>query len=697
MYKNFRDRITLLVYLVILSLALNGCGKGEVRPDPVPSQDKATESATVNSETVVTDDSLFVPELPVFDIQYESFVLDNGLTVVVHEDHKVPIVAVNIWYHVGSKNEVAGRTGFAHLFEHLMFQGSENYKGEYFEPFEKVGATNINGTTGVDRTNYFQNVPTPALDMALWMESDRMGHFKGAITQELLDEQRGVVQNEKRQMLNQPYGQVWELIPEYAFPKGHPYSHSVIGSMEDLDAATLDDVQNWFSTWYGPSNAVLVLAGDITVQEAREKVETYFGDIPPGEALERPHTWISPIKEPIKLAVSDEVAQARLYRIYNVPEWGNPQEQLMEVIKNVLANGKNSRLYKRLVYEDQLATDVSVELYPGEISSQLWVIVTVRPGVTFADMDKVLNEEFDKLIKTGVSEAELQRSKMQFFSQLVYGSERIGGFGGKSDILAKSQVYGGSPDAFKSGLEVVGNATKTDVDQAITTWLSDGYFNLEIHPTESFDKTTMPTTTEKRNLTHEVGGPETPPMKKDTLPDNLTAKGEGVDRSTLPAIGTPPGLELPPLQRATLSNGLQVVLAERHEAPVVRLQMLVRAGFAADQFSVPGMANLALQMMDEGTETADAMTISGKLEDLGASLSTWSRIDMSNVALSCLTSTLEPSLQLFTDHLFQPRNLSDCASRLLLRFSRKNLFRYIQLYVFSDRLCLVRIMLMVCL
>ena len=216
-------------------------------------------------------------DMPDIDIEYEKFTLDNGLTVVVHEDHKAPIVAVSIWYHVGSKNEPQGKTGFAHLFEHLMFNGSENYDGEYFEPFEQVGATGMNGTTWFDRTNYFQTVPTPALDMALWMESDRMGHLLGAVTQEKLDNQRGVVQNEKRQGDNQPYGLAQYRLLEVLFPPGHPMRHSTIGSMEDLDAAGLETVHQWFKDYYGAANTVLVLAGNVTAEQARELAQKYFG------------------------------------------------------------------------------------------------------------------------------------------------------------------------------------------------------------------------------------------------------------------------------------------------------------------------------------------------------------------------------------------------------------------------------------
>jgi zinc protease len=227
------------------------------------------------------------------DIPFQKYVLKNGLTLIVHEDHKAPIAAVNVWYHVGSKNEKTGKTGFAHLFEHLMFNGSENFNDDYFKVLEKIGATDLNGTTNEDRTNYFQNVPVTALDTVLWMESDRMGHLLGAIDQARLDEQRGVVQNEKRQGENEPYGRVWELMQTAVYPKGHPYSWTVIGSMEDLTAASLDDVKEWFRTYYGPSNAVIVVAGDVKAADVKARVEKYFGDIPPGPPIAKHDVWIS--------------------------------------------------------------------------------------------------------------------------------------------------------------------------------------------------------------------------------------------------------------------------------------------------------------------------------------------------------------------------------------------------------------------
>ncbi|HZL94989.1 MAG TPA: pitrilysin family protein, partial [Vicinamibacterales bacterium] len=310
------------------------------------------------------------------DISFEEFHLDNGLRVIVHEDRKAPIVAVTIWYHVGSKNEVPGKTGFAHLFEHLMFNGSENHNDEYFRPLQEVGATSMNGTTDFDRTNYFQTVPSSALDLALWLESDRMGHLLGAIDQEKLDEQRGVVQNEKRQGDNAPYGKVFEQIITNIFPPGHPYSWEVIGSMDDLNAASLDDVKTWFETYYGPNNATLVLAGDIDAATARQKVERYFGDIPPGPPLTKRQRWIPDQVPASRIVMQDRVPEARIYKVWLGPEWVSDESTYLQLADAVLTGGKTSRLYQRLVYEDQIATDAGAFALSNEIAGAYIVYAT---------------------------------------------------------------------------------------------------------------------------------------------------------------------------------------------------------------------------------------------------------------------------------------------------------------------------------
>ncbi|MFZ9935322.1 MAG: M16 family metallopeptidase, partial [Arenimonas sp.] len=312
--------------------------------------------------------AVFVPAVQAagaqtIDIAYQEFTLPNGLRVIVHTDRKAPIVAVNIWYHVGSKDETPGRTGFAHLFEHLMFQGSENYRDEFFGPFERVGATDQNGTTNTDRTNYFQNVPTTALDMALWMESDRMGHFLGAVDQALLDEQRGVVQNEKRQGENQPYGVLREPLSKALFPKGHPYSWTTIGSMNDLNAASLEDVKTWFRRAYGPNNAVLVLAGDIDLATAKEKAAKYFGDIPAAPDFKQPAVDVAPLKADSRLVLTDKVPQVSWNRFWNVAQNGAPEEDDLDLFAQVLGGSGSSRLDRRLVHKEKLVDNISASYF----------------------------------------------------------------------------------------------------------------------------------------------------------------------------------------------------------------------------------------------------------------------------------------------------------------------------------------------
>jgi zinc protease len=553
------------------------------------------------------------------DIPYERFVLDNGLTLLVHEDHKAPIVAVNIWYHVGSKNEKVGRTGFAHLFEHLMFNGSENYDDDYFKVLEPLGATDLNGTTNQDRTNYFQNVPTSALDVALWMESDRMGHLLGAITQEKLDEQRGVVQNEKRQGENQPYGRVRYAIAENTYPAGHPYSWTVIGSMEDLDAASLEDVHEWFRTYYGPANAVLSIAGDIDAQTAYEKVVEYFGDIPSGPPVTKHETWIAKRTGEHRQIMQDRVPQSRVYKIWNVPEWGSVDATYLDLATDVLASGKTSRFYKRLVYDDQIATNVSAYISMREIGSQVTIVGTARPGVDLAEVERAIDEELERFLRDGPTANEVVRVKTQYRAGFIRGVERIGGFGGKSDVLALNEVYGGSPEFYKATLEQVENATAADLQSTAQRWLSDGVYVLEVHP----------------------------------FPEYSTAASD-VDRSVLPEPGEPPAVSFPELQRATLSNGLEIVLAERHTVPVVYFQLLVDAGYAADQHGIPGTASLAMTMLDEGTRSRSALEISEELAMLGAGLGTGANLDQSLVTLNALKENLDESLEIFADVILNP-------------------------------------------
>ncbi|HUP01811.1 MAG TPA: pitrilysin family protein [Gemmatimonadota bacterium] len=553
------------------------------------------------------------------DIPYGKFVLDNGLTLIVHEDHKAPIVAVNVWYHVGSKNEKPGKTGFAHLFEHLMFNGSENFDDDYFQPFERVGATDMNGTTNPDRTNYFQNVPTPALDLALWMESDRMGNMLPAVVQDRLDEQRGVVQNEKRQGENQPYGVTRQLLTENTYPEGHPYSWTTIGSMEDLDAAALEDVHEWFQEYYGAANAVIAVAGAVETEEVRQKVERYFGWIPSGPPTPKQDVWIAKMVGVHRQTVEDRVPQARIYLTWNVPELGSAAHDYLGLAADVLSSGKTSRLYKRLVYDDQIATDVNAFVIGREIGSQFRIQATARPGQDLAAVERAIDEELARFLDEGPTDEELARVQTESRASFLRGIERIGGFGGKSDVLAFSEVYGGSPDAYRTWLQRVADATPGEVHEAARAWLSDGVYILEVHP----------------------------------FPQYATA-GSDVDRAALPYPDSIPAAEFPELARATLDNGLDVILVERRALPLVRFRLQLDAGTAADQGTAPGTANLVMEMLDEGTESRNALEISEELDELGAELFTGSDLDTSTVTLSALTENLDRSLDLYADVVLNP-------------------------------------------
>jgi zinc protease len=558
-------------------------------------------------------------KIPIPDIQYTKFVLDNGLTVLVHEDHKVPIVAVNTWYHVGSKNEKPGKTGFAHLFEHLMFSGSDNFNFTYINAMERIGATNLNGTTNNDRTNYFENVPTSMIDYVLFAESDRMGHLLGVLDQKKLDLQRGVVQNEKRQGENQPYGVAQQLLVENTYPVGHPYSWTVIGSMKDLDAASLSDVQEWFKTYYGPNNVTVVIAGDITPEVAREKVEKYYGGIPPGPPVTKRGAWVAKRTGTHRDSVQDRVPQARLYRVWNVPQAASPEEPLLDLAAQVLGQGKTSRLYKRLVYKDQTATSATASDDTNEIAGQFDLTITAKPGVDLKTVETSANEELQNFLKNGPTEAELELAKTQLLGGYVRIMERIGGFGGKSDILARCQTFTGNPDCYKERLKRIQEATPASVKKAADEWLSDGDYILEVHPYPTTLKADAPT-----------------------------------DRSKPPAFGSAMSLNLPPMQKAMLSNGLKIVLAERHSAPVVNFSLLVNSGYSADPVNAPGTASLEQRMLEEGTPTRDSLKIGEELESLSANFNAGANLDWASVNLNTLKVNMDKSLDIYADLILHP-------------------------------------------
>jgi predicted Zn-dependent peptidase len=554
------------------------------------------------------------------DVPFTRFQLPNGLRLIVHEDHKAPIVAINIWYHVGSKNEKPGKSGFAHLFEHLMFNGSENYNTDYFQALEAIGGTDLNGTTNEDRTNYFQNVPLSAMDQVLWLESDRMGHLLGAIDQAKLDEQRGVVQNEKRQGENQPYSLGYDILQKEMYPPHHPYGHTVIGEMEDLNAATVADVHQWFKSYYGAANAVLVIAGDVTPQVAYEKVLKYFGNIPAGPTIARPSLNIPKRTGEVRATFQDRVPEPQVNMVWNTPQWGSNDAVYLDLVSDVLASGKNSRLFKKLVYEKQIAASLYAYNYPQEISGNFMVSANVKPGHTLEEVEAEINVILNDFLKNGPTEEEVKRVKAAYFANFLKGLERIGGFGGKSDLLAQNEVFGNSADYYKKMLKVYHAATAKDLHDAAKKWLSDGRFVLTCTP----------------------------------FPEYSTS-GNEADRTKKPELGKDITAQFPDLQRATLKNGVKVVLARRTESPTVVMSMMFDAGYCTDKFGgKPGLANLSMNMLDEGTKTLSSLQINEKLQLLGASLNAYSDLDFSYVGLNTLKQSLDPSLDIMADVILNP-------------------------------------------
>ncbi len=552
-------------------------------------------------------------------IEYERFVLPNGLKLLVHEDHKAPIVAVNIWYHVGSKNEKPGKSGFAHLFEHLMFNGSENYDDDYFQAIERIGGTDVNGTTNSDRTNYFQNVPVAALNMVLFLESDRMGHLLGVIDQDLLDEQRGVVQNEKRQGENQPYGKQRNLLNKAMHPKGHPYSWTVIGEMADLNAASLEDVHEWFKLYYGAANAVISIAGDITAKEAYQKVLKYFGDIPSGPTIARQEENIPVHNGDTYEVYEDRVPEARILFAWNTPKFGSREDLHLDLVSAILSNGKNSRLYKKLVYEDRIATSVQAYQASQEIASTFVIRANVVPNGDVEHVKELMLEELANFIENGPTEKELKRVKAAYFSNFIKGLERIGGFGGKSDLLASNEALHGDASYYKTKLKFVEEATIEDVKATAQKWFTKGKHTLICLP----------------------------------FPEFKTVESS-VDRSKLPDLTEQKNSKFPTLERAKLSNGLNIVLAKRTGVSTIVINLMFNAGYKSDFIASAGTAALAMNLLDEGTKNRSSLEINEQLQLLGAGLNTNSDGDISNVYMNTLKPSLEGSLDLFADVILNP-------------------------------------------
>lgn len=575
------------------------------------------------------------------DIPYEEFTLDNGLRVIVHTDRKAPIVATSIWYDVGSKHEPQGKTGFAHLFEHLMFNGSENAPGDYFEPLRSIGATDLNGTTNFDRTNYFQTVPKAALDRLLFLESDRMGHLLGAITQGVLDEQRGVVQNEKRQGDNRPYGLLFYSVLDGLYGNGHPYSHSPIGSMADLQAASLEDVKTWFRSYYGPNNAVLVMAGDINVAEARPLVEKYFGDIPSGPETVTPDIAIPTLDAPQTDRLHDQVAATMVYRAWTVPGLNDPQSTALDVAAGVLGGLASSRLDEILVRDEKLAVQVSTSNMSLADGGIFGIQAIVRPGVDVATVSKRIDEILAEFLKTGPTADEVSRFATNSVAGRMQGLESVGGFGGKAVTLASGALYSDNPAYYKVQLERLAKVTPAEVRAAANQWLTRPAYTAIVEPGER----------EEYVEPGAAAGGEAPAETPGaTVPTSAAAEGPAQGtRGALPAVGDVSDIDFPEVERAKLSNGIELIYAQRDAVPITQMVVSFDAGQAADPVGKLGTQTLTMEVLSEATTSRDATALAEAKERLGARISGGSSADRTYATLYTPSANLEGSAELLAD------------------------------------------------
>ena len=599
---------------------------------PVLAQSEAAPSAATSGQAAELRAAPVAELVSEVNIPWKRFTLDNGLTVIVHEDRKAPVVAVSVWYNVGSKDEPAGSTGFAHLFEHLMFGGSENAPGSYLGRMRNLGPSNLNGTTWFDRTNYFETVPTPALEQALFLESDRMGYLLGEIGQPVLDLQRGVVQNEKRQGDNQPYGMFEYAQLEALFPEGHPYRHSTIGSMADLDAASLETVRNWFRENYGPNNAIVVLSGDIDEATARPLMERYFGAIARGPVNTPAEADVPTLAAPIIATMTDRVATTRLTRSWAVPGLLSDDAVPLSVGAQVLGGLASSRLDNLLVRDEQTAVEVSSSLSDFHRVGIFDISVNVKPGVDAAEVGRRLDAIVADFIARGPTEEEVARVATRYVSGRIQSLEQVNG---KANVLAEGQLYAGDPDHYKTELAAYASVTPAQVTAAMQRWLTRPVFDMTIAPGE------------RETYVEAAAAPS-------GAAPAPAAEIQRVARDPMPAIGQVPDLEFPAVARTALSNGIKVVYAHVDTVPVTRVAVEFDAGYAADRAGRLGAHAMMLDLLDEGTTTRDANQLAEEEERLGTSVNVAASMDRTSADLSTVTANLAPSLTLLSDVVRNP-------------------------------------------
>ncbi|MBZ5642341.1 MAG: insulinase family protein [Acidobacteriia bacterium] len=575
-------------------------------------------------------------------LKFEKYTLPNGLVVILSEDHRLPLVSTNIWYHVGPANELPGRTGFAHLFEHMMFEGSKHIPGnDHFKYLEAAGASDINGTTDFDRTNYFETLPSNQLELALWLESDRMGYLPDKLDQASLTNQQDVVRNERRQSIeNSPYGIVEESVFHELYPKGHPYYADVMGSHSDIQAAKLEDVRNFFKLYYAPNNASLTIVGDFDPAQAKKLVEKYFGPLKRGAPVPKIAAVTPPITAERRKVVHDQVELPRVYMAWLTSPIFKPGDADADLASDILGGGKSSRLYKKLVYEKQIALDVSASQNSLILGSMFEIVVTARPGHSADEMEKAIDEELAAFRKDGPTPAELERARNGVETRMIQGLERLGGFGGVADRLNEYNHYLGNPGYFAEDVARYQKASIASIR---------AFAQEQLKPTARVIVYGIPG---KPDL-----GPDVPTPK--TLAKGNRTGGEAVNvdapwRENAPQPGPLRTANLPVPEIFKLSNGLTVMYNYRPNLPVVAANLVFQTGSSANPVNKPGLASFTANMLQQGTATRNATQIADEAALLGTALSSGSSMDGSNVGISSLTKNFSGALDLMADVVLHP-------------------------------------------
>lgn len=573
-------------------------------------------------------------------LNYEQCKLANGLDVILLEDHRLPLVAVNIWYHVGPANERPGLTGFAHLFEHMMFEGSGHVGEEgHFHYLEAAGASEINGTTDFDRTNYFETLPSSQLELALWLESDRMGYLLDKLDEAKLENQQDVVRNERRQSVEgHPYGLVQEELFHQLFPKDHPYHASVIGSHADIEAARLADVRDFFRLYYAPNNASLAVVGDIDAATTKAMIEKYFGPIPKGVPVPRVEIKTPPIMAERRAVVTDQVELPRLYLAWITSPIYSEGDAECDMIAKIFGGGKSSRLYKSLVYERRIAQDALAQQYSLSLGSIFTIEATAKPGIRLEDLEAAIDEELDEFCRLGPSDAEIERARNAFESSIIRGLENLGGFGGVADRLNQYIHFLKDPGYLASDLERYRKTTPAPVLAIARAQLARNT-RVVVYGVPG-DKVIQDVPRSERA----AGSAESP----------VPAPSGQEWRRSVPAPGPSSHLELPVPEKFRLSNGLTVYLLEQHGLPIVSANLILLCGSDRNPPQMPGLASFTADMLDEGTKYRSALKIAGDADQLGASLSTGSTMDLSVVAFRSLKKDTDAVFELASDVLLNP-------------------------------------------